>query len=132
MRKILTVQELKELDACDSAVETFEQKFGAGASISEVLDWLREIGREDWEAWILGQTIELTKAFLHYGADVHTASDEALYWAAMNNHLEIVKFLLEHGVDANAQGGEALYWAGRCGHPEVVRVLKEAIAASPV
>ncbi len=102
MRKILTVQELRKLDASSCFIGAFERKFGTKVSIPKALAWFRETGRKKWEAWILAQTPELTEAFLHYGADARTWSDYAILWA-------------EHR-----------------GQPEVVEILKEAIAVSPV
>jgi ankyrin repeat protein len=38
------------------------------------------------------------KLLIKQGADIHTKSDYALYWSAVNGHLEVVKYLI---IDSN-------------------------------
>ena len=123
----ITLGLLIERRACREAVDAFEKRFGQVASVKAVVDALHEIGRPDWEAWLLAQEFSLTISMLEQGADIHAQGDLALRWAAMCGRLEIVKYLIERGADIHYL---ALCWAKESGHTRVANFLREAATRS--
>ena len=69
--------------------------------------------------------VEVVKALLKCGADVHAENDYALRLASYHGHYEIVKILLENGANVHAENDYALRWASDNGHLEIVKVLLE-------
>jgi len=123
--ELLTTAILKEYGACRSAIIWFNATFGEQAPIPEILTALRERDSTNWEAWTLGQSIEMTEAFLAAGADVHAYDDDALYWAARYGRTDVVKLLFEKGNDVHANNDVQLYYAAQNGHTDVVKLLLE-------
>ena len=121
----LTLKILNGLEnkPCHEALEAFEERFGTKAKIKEVIDWLNEIDREDWLAWILTETPEITKAFIENGADVHTYNDVAICWTAEDGQKEIAELLLKNGANVHAWDDSTLRYAVENGHTEMVELL---------
>ena len=53
--KSITLEWLKEQDACSEGLESFKEKFGEKTTPSKCLKWLNKIEREDWITWLLTQ-----------------------------------------------------------------------------
>ena len=71
--------------------------------------------------------VEVVKALLKCGADVHAKDDYALRYAASDGHVETVKVLLENGADVHVSNNYALRWASYNGHLEIVKVIEDHI-----
>jgi len=75
--------------------------------------------------------IDGVKAALAAGANIHVDGDDALYWAATQDHAEIVNLLLAAGANVHVHDDAALRWAAYHSHAEVVNRLLAA-GADPV
>jgi len=134
LKKYLTYQELKEMEACIESLMSFRSIFGKRASIEQVVYRLQNPGKrdkyseeyEEWLGWLMAQTLELTIALLKVGTDVHAKNDFALRWTARDGDLEMVKILLQKGADVHARNDDALHWAIQNDHSEIVKILLKA------
>lgn len=120
--KSITLSWLEKKHACPEAIHAFEHKFGKKAAIQEVVDYLHEIGRLDWEAWLLYQTLSLTVAMVECGADIHVCNDLSLCLAAESGRFEVVRYFIEHGVNIN---NLALCLAADSGRLKIAQYLLE-------
>ena len=77
-------------------------------------------------------SVEVVKALLKCGADVHADNDYALRWASDNDHYETVKILLENGADVHAENDESFRWATFNDHLETVKVLEDHIKGESI
>lgn len=125
MKEILALKELEEMNACSPAVRSFKKVFGEEAELKQIVAKLHESGHRQWEAWLLSQNLELTKALLRNGANIHAWDDWALCLAVWDGHLEIVKCLVENGANIHARNDLALCWAAKRGYFEIVKCLVE-------
>jgi len=121
--KYLTRRKLEKMEACPEALKVFKERFGKRAFIREVVKYLNETGKENWQIWLLAQKLKLTAAFIENGADIHTSNDQALLLAAYEGHLEVVKLLIKNGANVHTRNDEALSFAAREGHFKVVKFL---------
>ena len=71
--------------------------------------------------------VEVVKALLKCGADVHAKNDYALRWASDNGHIETVKVLLENGADVHVNNDYAMKYAYKNGNTKMIKVLKDYI-----
>jgi len=124
---LVTVRLLEKLNASHSVIEVFKIKFLTNkADVKKVLTWLKEIDQHDWIGWMMGQTPELTQAFLDAGADVHTSDDYALLTATRKGYDKVVELLIKTGADVHANSDYALCWAAERGYNKVVELLIKA------
>ena len=123
---MITLEWLREHGAWEDSTWAWEDRFGDRATVADTVKWLHERGEGYWEAWLLAQTPEMTKAALAAGADVHAANDEALVKVAKEGYAELAKILCAAGIDVNAQDGAALRAAVLCGHRGIVKELRAA------
>lgn len=70
--------------------------------------------------------VQMVKAFLADGADIHSNDDLALRFASELGRTEVVEILVKAGANVHANGGEPLRDATENGHQEVVRILVDA------
>jgi len=112
--------------AWEDSPRAWQDRFGDRATVADTLKWLHETKEERWEAWLLAQTPEMTKAMLAAGADVHAADDEALVEAVERGRLRVVKLLRAAGADVNARNGGILRGAVFWGYLEIVKELRAA------
>jgi len=105
-KPIITYEWLLKHDACPDAVH--------------------EIGEEKWEAWLLSQTVEMTKAVLAVGANVHAFDGAALSRASVVGYVELARVLLAAGADPGACDGEAMKAAKVYRHTKIIEMLKTA------
>ena len=123
---LITLKWLKEHRACEHLVWLWQDCFDDTATVADTVGWLHKRGIDYWEAWLLAQTPEMTKAMLVAGANVHAADDEALVEATYFGRLEVVKILCAAGVDVNAWEGQALRTAVLCGYLAIIKELRAA------
>ena len=69
--------------------------------------------------------LNIVKACLKLGANIHVENDYALRWASAHGHLEVVKYLVEQGAKIHADNEFALTWASGNGYLKVVKYLVE-------
>jgi len=125
-QEMITLEWLKEHEACSSFMSFWHERFGNKATVANTVRWLHKIGEKRWEMWLLTQTPEMTKAALGAGADIHAGGDRALVVAAQAGRLEVVELLLAVGVDVHVHSDMALIEAACYGHVEVVKLLLAA------
>jgi len=123
--KFITIEWLRKRGACDEGIEIFMDEFGKRASVEQVIDKLQQIERPDWEGWLMGQELEITKAMLEKGANIHADDDYALQCAAGDGRLKLVEFLVEKGANIHADDDYALRLAKEEGHWKVVKFLEK-------
>ncbi|KAJ3044262.1 hypothetical protein HDV00_002582 [Rhizophlyctis rosea] len=70
--------------------------------------------------------VEVTRAALDAGADIHVEGDEALSSAALKGNVEVMALLLERGADVPVGAIRALEEAAKEGQVEAVRLLIDA------
>lgn len=123
--RVLTLEWLKNQQAYEEFLQLFEKRFGEEANFKEVSTWLHEINKPDWEAWLLSQNTQLTKALLENGADIHVANNWALCLAARHGRTEVVRLLIENGANVSVCNDYAFRLAARHGYTETVKLLLE-------
>ena len=121
----LTVEDLKEHDACKDGLKWFKYNFGEKSDGLAVLKKLEDENKNDWYIFLL------SRIFIE-GANLETQDEDgntALRRASCYGYTKIVKLLIEHGADVEKQnnyGTTALMCASSCGHTEIVKMLEEA------
>lgn len=95
MKTYLTVKELRKMQACPIGYRRFRKRFGNTATLKDVLRWVRFLRKPEWEAWLLAQNAELTRALLSIGADPHACNDYAAFTAETENRKEVLEILRE-------------------------------------
>lgn len=75
--------------------------------------------------------VDLMRAFLEQGADVHMHNDTALTNVVFQGSTAGVQLLLDYGADAHANDENAAWWASINGHNDCLALLLDAQAASP-
>ena len=126
----MNLKELKEINACEDAVEAWEERYGEkDVPLKTVLADLLESERVDWEVWLAGCSLDFCRVWLDSGADVNKSDNldrTPLYWASRYGHTAIVKLLIAKGADvnkSNKDGRTPLYWASRYGHTATAELL---------
>ena len=123
--KSITLKWLKNRNTYKELVKIFEEKFGKKATIKQIVDYLHEINRPDWEGWLMTQEPKITIAMIDNGANIHVHDDFVLFWATVNGYLDLVKLLVEKGVDIHAWDDYALRLAAWNGHLDLVKFLSK-------
>lgn len=71
--------------------------------------------------------LNAVKCLIQMGADVHAQSDQAVQWAAENNHIEVFKYLVrEAKANIHARNDYILLYAAEKGYTEIVEYIINA------
>lgn len=92
--------------------------------MGEPLLQIEELEATELEAAVFTGNMDLLKALIENGADVHARRDAALFTASVEGHTAAARVLLEAGADPHANNH--LAWAVIGGHVDIVRLLLAA------
>ena len=118
MKERISFVELSGFSACPLGRDWFYSRFGASATIKEVvqalhadrnderlaLDIRKEL--EAWEAWGLSQTFEIAEAAIAAGAKANVNGSSALSAAEYSGSTKLFDLLLANGADIHVINGE--------------------------
>lgn len=126
MEEILTVENLRELGASDSAISFFKETFRTRCTVQEFVKEVQRLKRVDLEVWILSHDPKLIEVAIRCGANVHVSNDYAIRTSSANGRAEVVDILIKHGANPCVKNSSALLWASMNWSPKTMKLLIEA------
>lgn len=97
--KRITLKWLIRRGACEKAVEFFKKIFGDEASQKDIIEKLHELGKEDWEVWLMTRCCKLTISLLGVGANPNIKRGRVMHWAVFGGYLGVTRALVDAGLN---------------------------------
>jgi len=122
----ITIEMLKELDACDEGINWFRKHFPNGTTIKNLIEKLDKLSNDHWLGWLMSRRVDVTCACLDADANVHADNDYALKLASEYGRKKVVELLIKADANIHAENNEALRLSAINGHKKVVELLVKA------